>query len=64
MIVVMLMQNAFVIWKTWILLYACSTDSVIKNLYYVEEMNNFSKHRELTVLNNGGSLLFDWKGCL
>ena len=32
-----------------------------KKLYYVEDVNNFSKHKELTVLKNGGSPIFDWK---
>ena len=32
-----------------------------KKLYYVEDVKNCAKHKELTVLENGGSLLFDRK---
>ena len=59
---VMLMQNGDVIKKTWILLDTCSTDSVTKHLDYVEDVNTYAKHKELIVLMNGGSLLFDQKG--
>ena len=34
------------------------------NLDYVEDMNNFSKRKELTVLTSGGLLIFDPKGRL
>ena len=48
----------------WILLDHCSIDSVANNLDYVEDVKNFSKHEELTVLMNGDSLIFDRKECL
>ena len=61
---VMLMQTGDVINKTCILLDTCSTDSVTKYLYYVEDVKNCSKEKYLTVLITGGSLLFDGKGRL
>ena len=61
MIGVMLMQNGHVIKKTWILLDTCSTNIMTNNLDYIEFMKNWAKHKELTVLTNVVSLLFDWK---
>ena len=61
MIRVMLMQNGDVINKTWIILGNCSTDIMKNNLYYVEDVNNCTKYKELTILKNGGSLLLDRK---
>ena len=58
------MQNGKVIKKTWILLDTCSTDSLTYNLDYVKYVNNFAKHKELTVLTNVRSLPFGWKGRL
>ena len=45
-------------------MYNCYTDSVTNNLDYVEYVKNFAKGEKLTVLTNGGSLLFDRKGHL
>ena len=59
---VMLMQNGDMMKKTRILLDTFSTDSVTNKLYYVEDVNNFAKHEELTVLANGISPLFYQKG--
>ena len=50
--------------KKWMILDTCYTDTVIKKLDYVEEVKNCAKHEEITVLKNGGSLIFDWKGRL
>ena len=55
MIRVMLMQNGDVNIKTWVLLNTCSIDSVTNNLDYVEDVKNFSKDEELTVLKMEGS---------
>ena len=35
-----------------------------KKLYYVEDVKNCAKHKELTVFTIGGSLIFNWKGRL
>ena len=64
MIGVMLMQNGDVIKKIWKLFDTCYTDSVTNNLDYVEDVKNFPKHKELTLLSNGGSIIFDQKGQL
>ena len=40
----------------------CSTDIVTNNLEYVEYVKNCTTDEELTVLRNGGSILFDSKG--
>ena len=50
--------------KTCILLNTFYTEIVTNNFDYVEDVNNFSKHEELTVLMNGRSLIFDRKGRL
>ena len=42
---VILMQNGEVIKKTWILLHTCSIDSVANNLNYVEDVNNYARHK-------------------
>ena len=57
----MLIQNGYVIKKKWVLLDTCFIDSVTNNLDYVEDAKNCAKHKELTVLANRGSLLFDRK---
>ena len=49
------MQNGDVNIKTWVLLNTCSIDSVTNNLDYVEDVKNFSKDEELTVLKMEGS---------
>ena len=58
------MQNGNVIKKTWIILDTCSIDSVTKNLDYVEDVNNCTKNKELTILTNVGPQLFYQKGTL
>ena len=58
---VMLIQNGNVINSTQIILVTCYTYSMTNNLDYVEDMKICAKHKELTVLTNGVSLLFDWK---
>ena len=60
----MLMKNGDIIKKIWIILNTCSTYSVTNNLDYVEDVKNREKQKELTVLTNGVSPLFDWKGRL
>ena len=35
-----------------------------KKMYYTEDVKNFAKHKELTILTNVGSPLFYWKGRL
>ena len=47
-----------------IILETCSTDRVTNNLDYFEDVNNCTKDKEIKVLTNGGSLLFDRKGRL
>ena len=37
---------------------------VDKKIYYVEDFKNRYKHKELTVVTNGGSIIFDQKGRL
>ena len=37
---------------------------VTNNLDYVEDVKDFAKRKELTLLENGGSLIFDQKGWL
>ena len=64
MLGVMLIKNDNVIKKTWIILDTFSTDTMTNNLGYVEDVMNCKKYEELTVLTNGGSLLFDRKGRL
>ena len=59
-----MMQNGDMNQKTWILLNTCSTDSVTNNLDHVKGVKNHAKHKEIIVLTNGGSLIFDWKRCL
>ena len=54
MIGVMLMQNGNVINKTWIILDTCSKYSEKNNLYYVEDVHDFAKDKDITVLTNGG----------
>ena len=61
MIGVMLMQYGDMIKKTWILLDSCSTNSVTNHVDYVEDVNNCDEEKVLTVLMNGGSILFDNK---
>ena len=61
MIGVMLIHNDDVIKKTWIILDNCSIDSMAKNWDCVEEVKNCTKDEEVTVLTNGGSLIFDSK---
>ena len=61
---VIMMQNGDVIKKIWIILDTFSTDTMTNNLGYVEDVMNCKKYEELTVLMNGGSLLFDRKGRL
>ena len=55
MIGVMLIQDGNIIRKTWILLDILSTDSTTKKLDNVEDVKNFSKDKELTVLKMEGS---------
>ena len=61
MIGFMMMKNGCVINKTWIILDILSIDSVTNNLDYVEDVKNCVKHKELTVLTNGVSLICDRK---
>ena len=61
---VMMMQNGDVIKKVWILLDTCSTDRVAKNLDYAEDVKNCTKDKDITLLMNGVSLIFDRKGRL
>ena len=56
-----MMKNGCVINKTWIILDILSIDSVTNNLDYVEDVKNCVKHKELTVLTNGVSLICDRK---
>ena len=35
-----------------------------KHLDSVEDMKNYTRDKDLTLLMNGGSLIFYWKGCL
>ena len=64
MIGVMLIKNGYVIIYKKITLDTFTTYSVINKLNYVEYANNCAKHKELVVLKNGGSLLFDPKRSL
>ena len=45
-------------------MYTCYTDRVTNNLDYVDEVENYAKQKEIAVLKNGGSQLFDCKACL
>ena len=59
-----MMTNGDIIKKAWIITENCSTDIVTNSLDYVEEVRNFTKYEDLTLLTNGGLLLFDRRGCL
>ena len=60
----MMMQNGDVIKKTWIILDDLYKDRVTNNLGYVEDVNNCAKHKKLTVLTDGVSILLDKIWCL
>ena len=58
-----MIQNFDMIKKTWMLLDTCYTDIIADNFDYFECVNNYAKDEDLTVLKNGGSLIFDHKLC-